>query len=735
MINIGINGFGRIGKCVFLQLINNPKFNICALNSINISLDEISDYLTYDSTHKYSHDFKINILSSSMFSYNHHKIELLSNRNAKDLEWSNYGCEYIIDATGSYLTMEKCLQHKAKYVVMTAPAKDSTNTYIYGANHDLYKGEKIISASSCTTNCIAPLLKLLNDNYVINNCSFTTIHATTSSQYTVDNSQISSRINRTLINNIIPHTTGASSSVVSVLPELLGKIHGTSLRVPVLNCSLVDLNIELNDKCVTLKDIELLLQRNELYDIVYKINNKNLVSSDFNTTTTPTILDIKASIDMGKGRFKLMVWYDNEWSYSSQVIRIVEHMYNMNKSINPNYYFENINMKNKGVVLRVDFNVPTKNNVITDDFRIRSAMSTIEKILKQKPKYLLLTSHFGRPIEKNTKDSLEFLLPIIENYITKMIPSTSSTSSTSLITFLPDGIHLNTLDTLNSQSLQDNNEPQIYLLENLRFHKEETIYEHMSNEEIENNEIINIYRQLADVFVSDAFGCVHRKHMSICDKSVDKKYCYGELIQKEIINLDMIITSNNLKILGIIGGNKIKDKMPLIDSISKIKNSTLFIAGSIAKQYKKTPNTRGDSNIIVMRDGYGNTDVDSEALYINNINQTDYNVYDIGENSLNTLMRLICEADIIFWNGSLGLIEDEKYVKGSNKIVKYLNAYKSKRIIIGGGETASLFKSINDNACENYDNIYISTGGGALLEYLQNKILYNKNIVGIQQFV
>ena len=240
MIKIGVNGFGRIGKCVILQLLNNPLFEICCLNSVNIQINEIEEYLNYDSVHHYNKNFNIKIISNTKLQINHHNIEFTSDRDAKNINWKQFGCEYLIDSTGSYLTTTRCLDHNVNYVIMSSPAKDKTKTFIYGVNTDDYTGENIVSASSCTTNALSPILRLLNNKYHIENCVFTTIHATTSSQYTVDIVNKKSRTSRSIFNNIIPHTTGATSSVTSVLPNLIGKIHGTSVRVPVSNGSLLD---------------------------------------------------------------------------------------------------------------------------------------------------------------------------------------------------------------------------------------------------------------------------------------------------------------------------------------------------------------------------------------------------------------------------------------------------------------------------------------------------------------
>lgn len=705
MIQLGINGFGRIGKCVFLQLLENKNYTIKCLNAMDIKVTEIEDYLLYDTTHKHNININIKIISDDEFQINHHTIKIISERDAKKIDWVSMGCEYIIDATGAYLTSEKCKSYNAPYVIMSSPAKDDTKTFIYGVNDNMYSGENIVSGSSCTTNSIAPLLKILDDKYKVVNCIFTTIHSTTASQYVVDVFKKPSRTNRSIINNIIPHTTGASSSIISVLPELEGKINGTSIRVPVINTSLVDINIELENRDIKLKDIQDLLMKDENYKIIYDVSTKKLVSSDFTTTKTPTILDINASIDIGNGKFKLMVWYDNEWSYSAQLIRLVEEMYKFNISIKEKYYIENLSFENHGVVCRFDYNVPMKSQKITDDFRIVSSIPTIKSILNKNPKYMVITTHFGRPKGKDASLSLQFLIPVLEKYLEKKV------------TFLEDGLSNETLNKLKE------NHSGIYLLENLRFHEEETNYE----KGIINEDILNIYKELGDVFICDAFGCAHRKHLSIyAMKYFNKPYGYGHLIKKELNMINQLINNSNKKVLGIIGGNKISDKLPLINSLRKIQNSDIYIAGGLAKNY-----TSQNINEHLMTDGYGAVNLESQPEYIECIqNETNLNVYDIGDNSIQNLQQYVENADIIFWNGSLGVIENEFYRQGSLKLLDFFNKQKGKTIIIGGGETSSLIENKNENS-----HIYVSTGGGALLEYLQNKILHNKVIVGLEIFI
>lgn len=727
MIKIGINGFGRIGKCIFMQLLANPKFSIKCINATSIKVKEIEEYLRYDSTHHYDKNFSFKIISDTEFKINQHVIKLFSNRDPINLPWDDYECEYLFECTGSFLTTEKCIGHKVKHIIISSPAKDSTPTFIYGVNHEKYSGETIVSGSSCTTNCLGPMLKILNDNYKINQCVFTTIHATTASQFTVDIVDKKARTSRSILNNIIPHTTGASSSVYSVLPELKGKVNGTSLRVPVLNCSLVDLNVELENKSICLTDVVGLIKSNQYYNQVYLINELNLVSCDFITTIQPTILDTKASIDIGLGKFKLMIWYDNEWSYSAQLIRLCEQMDKYNsvkklnlytishKQINPKYHISNINFMDKNVVLRLDLNVPINNSTITDDFRISSAIPTIQTILQSNPARLIITSHFGRPKGWDNKYSLSIILDCLTKHIG--IP----------VEFLPDGISQKTLIQL------EKSDSKIFLLENLRFYNEEINYDELADNT--NNVIFNTYNKLADIFISDAFGCTHRGHMSISgikqyEMRDNKIIGYGHLVDKEINYISKLVCGNK-KILCIVGGNKISDKLPIIDSFKKLPNAKIFVCGGLAKHYNCDNSDKPSPNVTVMEDGWGNIDLDSEPKYISNIKLPNPNTYDIGPKSKCKLFNMVSESDVVFWNGSLGVIEHNFYKNSSVELVKFLESSNHISTIIGGGETGSL---VSNKSNESNSNVYVSTGGGALLEYLENKFANGTNTPGISIF-
>jgi phosphoglycerate kinase len=370
------------------------------------------------------------------------------------------------------------------------------------------------------------------------------------------------------------------------------------------------------------------------------------------------------------------------------------------------YYVENMELAGKGVVCRCDFNVPMKNGAIMDDLRIRSAIPTIQTILSKKPNYVVIVSHFGRPKpgSDNTKYSLQFLVPVLSNHLNAPVQ------------FLANGISEKTLYEL-QHTISD--EPMIYLLENIRFHAEETAFDATDD----SNPVIILYKEMGDVFICDAFGCVHRSHMSItCGKRFQKAYGYGHLIKKEVDALS-ILTDNasGKKMLCVIGGNKIEDKLPIIDSLKTVPNSTIYIAGGLAKKY-----IGSNPNVQTMRDGYGNTEVNMISYPISDIFNSEYNAYDIGKNSLKEIVELVKVNDIVFWNGTLGIIEHPIYKEGTVALMNELCFQTGKIVIIGGGETASMVPAISS-----LGHFYVSTGGGALLEYIENKILHNTLIVGL----
>lgn len=703
MLPIGINGFGRIGKCVFLQLIESKTVEVKVINAPDFDINKLESYLKRDSVHKYNTTFSVKIVDNDTFTINNRTIHLLRNRDARELNWKSFGIYHIIDATGVYLTKEKAKQHDVDYVVMSAPPKDDTPLFVYGANEKKYNNERIISNASCTTNSIVPILKHLDDNFGIKQANFTTIHASTASQKVVDTAHSKSRTNRSIFNNIIPHTTGASSSIYKILPGLEGKIVGTSVRVPINSVSLVDLNVEL-DKNTSLDDIFHTISKNPYLEL----NNENLVSSDLISTTCPSIVDKNASLELNNNQFKLMIWYDNEWSYAAQLIKLIETISNYNAN---EFFIDKKSFRNKNVFLRLDLNVPILNNDVSDAYRITSTIPTIKRILEDSPNRIIIASHLGRPKEKNDKDSLKIVLPILESLLNKKV------------TFLPDGLSENTLNTLSTSS------DKLFLLENLRFHKEETTYK-----DVKSSEAIEVFHQLSDCFVNDAFGCMHRDHLSICGTQLTDK-SFGFLVNEELSALHTITDNNSSnKILAIIGGGKMDDKIKLLKNLSYKVDHVFIAGGNINSILKQDMNeyieeiSKNKAGITLMEDGLCGNSMDSIPFHMETkyISKHD-NYYDIGLKSLNDLQQLIDEHDVIFWNGTLGVVEDNKFKNGSEMLVKMLikmiEKNPNKKVIVGGGDTGGFVNKYYNNFT------HISTGGGASIEYITKNTL-----VGLELF-
>lgn len=680
-------------------------------------------YLKNDSVHKYNTNWNFRIIDDQNFEINGNVIHVFRNRNAKELDWLALDINYVIDATGSYLTTEKCNEHNANYVIMCAPPKDNSPLFVYKVNEDKYNGENIVSNASCTTNCITPILKFLDDKYNIKNANFTTIHATTASQSTVDTVNSNNRTHRSILNNIIPHSTGASSSIFELIPSLTNKIYGTSLRVPVSNVSLVDLNIEFEND-VSMDD---LMKEFESDDFI-QVNTQNLVSSDFITTECPCIVDKKASMHLGDNRFKIMIWYDNEWSYSAQVIKLVKYMqkynYNnfiksqlsLNSCVNSKYHIDNFNYKDKNVLIRVDWNIPTtKDFKIKDDYRIVSSLPTINKVLYDNPKRIIIISHFGRPNGNTDKYSWKHYMEQIQKYFPIKIE------------LLEDGLSCITLNKLNSDINSDNKQTKLYLLENIRFHDEETNY---IKYDATNNIPIQVMKQLGDFYINDAFGCMHRNHLSICGLS-DMNKAYGYLVDKELDALNILMDNkNNNKILAIVGGAKMDDKLPLLHSLSTKMNDIYIAGGNINSILKNNMHNfindikKNKANIHLMIDGISSVGLDNNNIYhyrhTNELPDNEY-FYDMGMESIIELNKLIQENDVIFWNGTLGVVENQKYEYSSRILLNILKK-SNKKVIIGGGDTAGYVNSYENNF------YFISTGGGAVLEYISNGSLCGVDI-------
>lgn len=334
-VKIGINGFGRIGRMVLRAALERPEeFVVTGINDPFINVDYMVYMLKYDTVHgKLGCDIRS---ENGMLYVDGKAINIFSEKDPQNIPWSTVGAEYIVESTGVFCTSEKASAHLkggAKKVVISAPAKDSeTPTFVCGVNLDKYEPSmNIVSNASCTTNCLAPLAKVINDNFGIIEGLMTTVHATTSTQNTVDG--ISSkdwRGGRAASTNIIPSSTGAAKACGLVIPELKGKLTGMSFRVPVVDVSVVDLTCRLQ-KSTTYEEICETIKRassNEMKGIL-GYTDEMVVSSDFLGDPHTSIFDEKAGIMLNSNFVKLVSWYDNEWGYSCKILDLISHMHSV----------------------------------------------------------------------------------------------------------------------------------------------------------------------------------------------------------------------------------------------------------------------------------------------------------------------------------------------------------------------------------------------------------------------
>ncbi|MFA6816703.1 MAG: type I glyceraldehyde-3-phosphate dehydrogenase [Lentisphaeria bacterium] len=326
MVKVGINGFGRIGRNVFRAAVKNFSEDI-EIVGINDLLDPeyLAYMLKYDSVHG-RFDGEVSIEGNDMI-VNGKKIRLTAEMDPADLKWDEVGAEVVIESTGFFLTDEKARKHitaGAKKVIMSAPSKDATPMFVFGVNDKTYAGQDIISNASCTTNCLAPISKVLNDSFGIKRGLMTTIHSCTASQKTVDGpSKKDWRGGRSILENIIPSSTGAAKAVGKVLPVLNGKLTGMSMRVPTADVSVVDLVVEL-DKPATYADICAAMKKaseGELKGIL-GYTDESVVSTDFRGDARTSIFDQNAGIQLDDTFVKVVSWYDNEWGYSNKTLEM-----------------------------------------------------------------------------------------------------------------------------------------------------------------------------------------------------------------------------------------------------------------------------------------------------------------------------------------------------------------------------------------------------------------------------
>ena len=331
-IKVGINGFGRIGRMVVRRALEHPEIEIVGINDL-CPADYLAYMLKYDSMHgKFPGEVKA---EDGVIIINGKRIPVSAERDPANLPWKDLGAEYVIESTGLFLTKEKAQGHiaaGAKHVVMSAPSKDDTPMFVTGVNLDKYTSDmQFVSNASCTTNCLAPIAKVLNDSFGIADGLMTTVHSITATQKTVDGVSLKDwRGGRAASGNIIPSSTGAAKAVGKVIPELAGKLTGMSMRVPTLDVSVVDLTVNLKEAatydeiCAAMKEAS----EGELKGVL-GYTDESVVSSDFLGDPHTSVFDAKAGIALTDTFVKVVSWYDNEMGYSDKLLCLIEHMYSV----------------------------------------------------------------------------------------------------------------------------------------------------------------------------------------------------------------------------------------------------------------------------------------------------------------------------------------------------------------------------------------------------------------------
>ncbi len=330
-IKIGINGFGRIGRIAFRIAVNRPNIQIVGINDL-LDVEHLAYLLKYDSVHG-RFDGKIEIKNGNLV-VNGNEIRVTAERNPENLKWNEVKADVVLDCTGIFTSIEGAQKHitaGAKKVAISAPSADIP-MFVMGVNHNkITAKDTIVSNASCTTNCLAPLAKVINDTFGISEGLMTTVHAATATQFTVDGpSRKDYRLGRASLNNIVPASTGAAKAVGKVIPELEGKLTGMAFRVPTVNVSVVDLTVRL-EKSASFEEVKAALKKaseNELKGIL-GYTEEGVVSQGFVSEPRASIFDANASIALNNNFFKLIAWYDNEYGYSSKLLDLTEYIHSV----------------------------------------------------------------------------------------------------------------------------------------------------------------------------------------------------------------------------------------------------------------------------------------------------------------------------------------------------------------------------------------------------------------------
>ena len=714
-VKVAINGFGRIGRLAFRQMFGAEGYEVVAINDLT-NPAMLAHLLKYDSAQG-RYDGHTVEAGEDFIVVDGKKITIYAKANAAELPWGEIGVDVVLECTGFYTSKAKAQAHidaGAKKVVISAPAGNDLPTIVYNVNHKTLKPEDtIISAASCTTNCLAPMAKALNDYAPIQSGIMSTIHAYTGDQMILDGPHRKGDLRRARAGavNIVPNSTGAAKAIGLVIPELNGKLIGSAQRVPVPTGSTTILTAVVKKADVTKEAINEAMKAAQTESFGY--NEDEIVSSDIVGIRFGSLFDSTQTMvsPIGDDLYQVQVvsWYDNENSYTSQMVRTI---------------VDDINVKGKRVLVRCDFNVPLKEGKITDENRLVAALPTIKKLIADGGK-VILCSHLGKP---KGEPKPELSLAPVAVRLSELLGQEVKFAAD------PEVVGPNAKAAV--EAMKDG---EVVLLENTRYRSEET-----KNGEAFSKDLAS----LCDVYVDDAFGTAHRAHCSNVGVTqyVDTAVV-GYLMQKEIDFLGNAVDNPVRPFVAILGGAKVADKLNVISNLLE-KCDTLIIGGGMAFTFLKAQGKEiGKSLVDDTKLDYCREMVEKAAklgkklllpvdaavaasfpdpidapIEVQNVSVdailADTMGLDIGPETAKLYADTVKSAKTVVWNGPMGVFENPTLAQGTIAVAKAL-ADTEATTIIGGGDSAAAVNQLGFG-----DKMtHISTGGGASLEFLEGKEL------------
>ncbi len=806
-VRTAVYGMGRIAVSAIRQMVGDPRFNLVAIGYKDI--DKVIRALTWDTAHGYlelNEPITKGVDEKTGYPYiliNGKKVFVVNTEDnkrgakyLKTLPWGDLGVDLVFDTTGAYKnkeTLKGHLEAGAKRVVLSAPYDKKkedmkeilTSTFIPAINTDNanFSKKTIISAASCTTNGLAPVMKVLEDEFGILAYEFDTIHSVTASQKLVDGSASKPERERSGMKNMIPTSTGAANALSWVIPSLKGKGNGVSLRVPTITGSVIHLNAVVNGHVsadeINKKFVEASMGKLKgIMDVRDSVYGSTRIITDSTACIICAESTRVVTQDDGTTQVAMIIWYDNEYGYANRMLELGAMAGNsLNKhggavaekhelyvaGVGKISTIDNINVKNKRVLERVDFNVPVSVDFdengeinlesikITDDNRIRAELRTIRELLEKGAKYIVLVTHFEPKIKMPNEDKARKVgLPaeVIAKKLGELLPE-----YTDKIAFLKDsvdmnGINVNNVNRERLDKIHDIYGGKIFILDQIRF---------AYGEKKGDRALCDSLAELGDVYVNDAFAAFHREHASMKVNKIKEK-AVGRLVEYEIMNLAKAFNAKHPAV-AIFGGSKVEDKVDMINNFidSMESGDTILIVGAMAYTFLKAK----DPDIELGKSMFFKDQVDlakrvmsaaekkgirlllpvdhvvtrmlgdrENMRYVTEIPK-DYMAVDIGSDTINLYKNALNGAKTVIWNGPAGVFEKKNggFITGSKAIAEKLVelADKGADIIIGGGDTGSCIK----NTGVDVSKMFISTAGGASFAFLSKK----GNLPVLQAFV